>query len=419
MKKLSGVFLSEIAGKGVYDMNNIYLGKLKDIIVTDDEYLPAVYAVKIKNAEGIKSLTLNKLEIYEDNKIKIIIKDYKEMGEIKNCYSLIIDFLDKQVVDIDGRRVVRVNDLRMDKISGAYKLVAVDIGIKGLLRRLGAASLFEKIYKLFNKKMLDALVMWDNVEPINGQIEKITLSVPYKKLKSLHPADIADILEEIDVRYRSSIFNTFDTKLAADTLEEFETDVQTDIIENIDENRAKEIFDNMPTDEIADILDTIDEDQAEKILGRMDKDDAEDVRELLNYSENTTGSIMTLDYTSFYSIMTVDETIVLLRKIKPDSDTAYYLYITDEDNHLVGTVSLRDLIISSGDMRLSEIMNKDVIYIKDSDNLNEITSLVIKYDLLAVPVVDDNMVLKGMVALNDIVDEIFVPRWKKFLKKVI
>ena len=419
MGKMPGIFLSEIIGTGVYDTNNIYLGKLKDIIVTDDEYLPAVFAVKIKNIGGIKCLTFNSLEIYEDKKIKIVIKDYKEMGEIKNCYFLLADFMDKQVVDINGRRVVRVNDLRIAEISGTYKLIAVDIGVKGLLRRLFAASLFEKIYKLFNKKMPDVLVIWNNVEPIAGQIEKITLSVPYKKLKSLHPADIADILEDIDARYRSNIFNTFDTKLAADTLEEFETDVQTDIIESIDENRAKEIFDNMPTDEIADILDTIDEDQAEKILGKMDKDDAKDIRELLNYSDNTTGSIMTLDYTSFYLTMTVDETIKLLRKIKPDSDTAYYLYITDENNRLEGTVSLRDLIISSGDSRLSDIMDKNVKYIKDSDNLNEITSLVIKYDLLAVPVVDDDMVLKGLVFLNDIVDEVFVPRWKKYLKKVI
>ena len=419
MEKIPGIFLSEIIGIGVYDMNNIYLGKLKDIIVTDDEYLPAVFAVKIKNIGGIKCLTLNSIEIYKDKKIKIVIKDYKEMGEIKNCYFLFTDFMDKQVVDINGRRVVRVNDLRIAQISGLYKLVAVDIGIKGLLRRLGAASLFEKIYKLFDKRMTDTLVMWNNIEPIAGQIEKITLSIPYKKLKSLHPADIADILEDIDARYRSNIFNTFDTKLAADTLEEFETEVQTDIIENIDENRAKEIFDNMPTDEIADILDSIDEDQAEKILDKMDKDDAKDIRALLNYSENTTGSIMTLDYTSFYSTMTVDETIKLLRKIKPDSETAYYLYITDENNHLEGTVSLRDLIISSGDARLSEIMSKNVKYIKDSDDLKEITSLVIKYDLLAVPVVDDDMVLKGMVVLNDIVDEVFVPRWKKYLKKVI
>lgn len=418
MERVKGCFVSYILNAPVYDQNDIYLGKVIDIIVTSDEHLPQVEGIKLKNRKNIKEIAFKNMGIFKDNKgYKVIVENYYEYKREKNYYSLSNDILDKQIVDINGKRVVRVNDLRLAEIRDGYKVVAVDIGFRGLLRRLGVLEPCEFILSRFGKRLSNNLIIWDNVEPIQGQIDRITLSMPYKKLKSLHPADIADILEELDARYRSDIFKTFDARLAANTLEEFEDEYQTDLVENIDASYAKEIFDNMPNDEIADILEDVDEEHVEKILEKMDKEDAEEIKELLDYDEDTVGSIMTTDYIAFNENETVDGVIKNLRETKPSSEIAYYLYVIDDGGRLVGVVSLRDLIVADGEAKLRDIMRKNVIYVSDEDTLDDLTELVTKYELLGVPVVDKDRVLVGMAILNDIVDEVLLPRWKKILKR--
>ncbi|WP_168190177.1 magnesium transporter [Caloramator sp. E03] len=418
MERVKGCYISNLLGVSVYDSSNIYLGKLNDLIVTSDEHLPVVQGLRIKNKDSLKEIAFKSLGIYKGGKkYKIIVDNYFEYVRDKNFYSLSNDILDRQIVDINGRRVVRVNDLRLAEIGEGYKVVAVDIGFRGLLRRLGILNFVEGILSKIGRNFADSLVIWDNVEPIKGQVDRITLSIPYKKLKSLHPADIADILEDIDANYRNHIFKTFDSRLAADTLEEFEDEYQSNLVENIDAKLAKEIFENMPNDEIADILEDVDEEKVEKILQNMDKSDAQEIKELLKYDDNTVGSIMNKDYIAFNQNKSVDEVIKELRETKPSSEIAYYLYVIDNDERLTGVVSLRDLIISSPDAKLKEIMQKNIIYVYDTDTLDDLTELVTKYELLAIPVVNNERVLLGMAILNDIVDEVLLPRWKKILKR--
>lgn len=418
MERVKGCYISNLLGISVYDSSNIYLGKLNDLIVTSDEHLPVVQGLRIKNKDSLKEIAFKTFGIYkEGKKYKIIVDNYFEYIRDKNFYSLSNDILDRQIVDINGRRVVRVNDLRLAEIGEGYKVVAVDIGLRGLLRRLGILNLIEGILSKIGRNFADSLVIWDNVEPIKGQVDRITLSIPYKKLKSLHPADIADILEDLDANYRSHIFKTFDSRLAADTLEEFEDEYQSDLVENIDAKLAKEIFENMPNDEIADILEDVDEEKVEKILQNMDKSDAQEIKELLKYDDNTVGSIMNKEYIAFNQNKSVDEVIKELRETKPSSEIAYYLYVVDNDERLIGVVSLRDLIISSPDAKLKEIMQKNIIYVYDTDTLDDLTELVTKYELLAIPVVNNEKILLGMAILNDIVDEVLLPRWKKILKR--
>lgn len=418
MERVKGCYISNLLSVSVYDSTNIYLGKLNDLIVTSDEHLPAVQGLRIKNRDALKEIAFKSLGIFKDDKrYKIIVDNYFEYKRDKNFYSLSNDILDKQIVDINGRRVVRVNDLRLAEIGENYKVIAVDIGLRGILRRLGVLNFAEFLASKFGRNLPDSLVIWDSVEPIKGQVDRITLSIPYKKLKSLHPADIADILEDLDANYRSHIFKTFDTRLAADTLEEFEDEYQADLVENIDIKLAKEIFENMPNDEIADILEDVDEEQVEKILEKMDRSDAQEIKELLKYDDDLVGSIMNKDYIAFNHEKAVDEVIKELRETKPSSEIAYYLYVIDNDERLLGVVSLRDLIVSSPNLKLKDIMQSNIIYVYDTDTLDDLTEIVTKYELLAIPVINKEKVLLGMAILNDIVDEVLLPRWKKILKR--
>jgi Mg2+ transporter MgtE len=284
---------------------------------------------------------------------------------------------------------------------------------------LGIESIVSKGAKVIGRTLQDNLITWDNVEALKLGTDRLTLTVPYKKLSSLHPADIADILESLDAKYRNEVFQALDDETAANTLEEIDPEMQADILESLNEDRATNILDNMDNDEIADILDDMEEDRVEKLLVHMEKEDADEIRALMDYEDTTVGSLMNTEFISFSPGLTVEETIKELRELHPVSEITYYLYVVDGLRRLVGVVSLRDLIISKPDIKLSEIMDNDIISIRDTDTVEEVTELITKYDLLAIPVVNDKNVLVGMAILGDIVDEVLLPRWKRRLKKAV
>lgn len=272
MKKLTSFFLSKVLYRKVYDEFNEYVGKLVDIYVSTDHGMPRAIGYRIKDGSEISDCECKNIDFYEDNN-KVTIKVEGMRGIIVQSYSYLLSkhLLDKQIVDINGKKLVRVNDLRIAKIAGEYRVVAVDTGILALGRRFGIENIIKKFYGIFNRKAEDSLIIWDNVEALDMVNNNLKLSVPYKKLSKLHPADLADILEDMDVNYRKKVFENLDENLATDTLEEIQPKIQANILENLSESKRDEVLFNMPKDEIADILDEVDEDTAEKMLLNMKK----------------------------------------------------------------------------------------------------------------------------------------------------
>lgn len=419
MEKLTSFFLSSVLYKKVYDEYGDSLGKLWDIYVTTEAGYPRAIGYKIKKDREIFNYEFRNIDFFRDNN-KMIIKarDAKEIIPRSFSYLLSKNLLDKKIVDINGKKLVRVNDLRMGVIAGELRVIAVDTGILALGRRMGIENIVKGFSSLIHKEISDSLIMWDNVESLEMINNNLMLSVPYQKLSKLHPADLADILEEMDREFRTKVFESLDENLAADTLEEIEPEIQKDLVENISESKAVEVFDSMPNDEIADILDEVDEETAEKILANMESDDAEEVRVLMEYEDETVGSIMSKDFIAFNVDITAEETIELLRELKPDEEVAYYIFIIDSEEKLQGVVSLRDLIISSPKSKLKEIMDTNVIKVHDEEIMEEAIELAVKYDLISLPVVDKDDKLCGVVILSDIIDEVFLPNWKRRIKKV-
>jgi Mg/Co/Ni transporter MgtE len=254
----------------------------------------------------------------------------------------------------------------------------------------------------------------------NGRYE---LKYKYSKdeiqeMESALSQKVADILEEMDINYRTRVFESLDENLAADTLEEIEPEIQKDLLESISGSKVAEVFDSMPNDEIADILEEVDEETAEKILMSMEKEDAEEVRVLMEYEDETVGSIMNKDFISFNVDITAQETIELLRELKPDGEVAYYIFIVDEEEKLQGVVSLRDLVVSSPDNKLKNIMDTNVVKIRDNESIDESIELAAKYDLLSLPVVNEEDKLCGIVIMSDIIDEVLLPTWRRKFRKV-
>lgn len=241
----------------------------------------------------------------------------------------------------------------------------------------------------------------------------IKLSKSYTKLSKLHPSDLADIIEELDKESQAQIFASLDEEKAADVLEELETDAQVNILESMSVEKAADVLEKMPADEVADILDDLKEEHAEELLNEMAREVSEEVKELMEYPDNTVGSIMSADLFYLDINFTVSETIEELRRLKPQEDKIYYLYITDEKQILRGGLSLRDLVIAEPDRKLSEIMSQTIISVRDTDNLNSMINLISKYNLPSLPVIDEKEVMVGVVIVNDVVYELLKPKRRR------
>lgn len=406
MMDVSTFYISRVLGRKVLSQSNEVIGRVQDILVNVQNQKPQVIAIKIK--------TDGKSKVIDFSNIKIIkIKNqyafqcngkYKTLNNnIENTLFLKNNVLDRQLVDIDGRKLVRVNDLRLVTLASGTFVVAVDVGLEGLFRRIGIAKPTKELLDIFKATLPNKLILWDEVETVDFGHAGIKLSSPYSKLSTLHVSDLADIIEDMDAKMQADVFASLDEEKAADVLEELESDAQLHVIKSLPVDRAADVLEKMPADEAADILDDMEEDKAEELLSEMDQEASEDVRELLKYDDDEVGSLMTTDFITFSKNMTVEETLLELRKLKPESDTIYYLYIIDEKERLIATVSLRDIVVTQPGTKLSEIMNKNTIFVHDTDEVSSIAEIISKYNLLAVPVVDKDKVMLGMVVIDDIV----------------
>lgn len=420
MEMISEFFLSSILNQNVYDEFEDNIGKLFDIYVTTEQGYPRVIGYKIKKESEIFNYEFRNIEICkEDKKITVRVRGVKDIIPRKFSYLLSKHLLNKQIVDVNGKKVVKVNDLTMTKAGGEIRVIAVESGIIAAARKYKLDGIIRFFYDILGKKPQDKNITWESVQSLEMVDHSLKLTKPYGKLTKLHPADLADILEGLDTEARNKIFESLDKDLAAHTLEELQPEIQADILSTINNILAQEILDEMPNDEIADILDEMKEADAEKILLNFNKDDEEEIRNLMDYEEEVVGSIMNKDFISFNVNITASETIEILRELQPEDEVIHYIYIVDEEKKLQGVISLRNLVLSAPVRKLKDIMDEKVIKVKDSQDIEEAVELALKYDLISLPVVDVYEKLCGIVIMNDIIEELLSPRWKRKLKKII
>ncbi|GKU27141.1 magnesium transporter [Clostridium folliculivorans] len=421
MKRLSVFLYSSILNKKIYDEFDDVLGILKDVYVTTEDGYPRIIGYKIKRDGSLFDYEFRNVDVYlrDSNKIRIETRGSKEILPRKYTYLLTQNLLDKKIVDINGKKVVRVNDLRIAEIAGEYRVVAVEAGQIARYRRIGLESFGKVVLKFMKQEPTDQALMWDDVETLELINDSLQLSVPYKKLSNLHPADLADILEELDDKQRKQVFENLDDDLVADALEEIEPEFKGSIIRDLSVSKTAEILENMPNDEIADLLDELNEEEREKILVSLESEDAEEVKELLGYEDETVGSIMNKDFISFNIDVTIEETIDLLREMQPDEEVMHCVYITDENEKLQGAVNIRQLVMNVREVKLQDIMDRNTLKFKHDFHIEDAIELITKYDLLSVPVVDEEDKLVGIVLIHDIVDEFLLPIWRKKAKKAV
>ncbi|HRY34150.1 MAG TPA: CBS domain-containing protein [Bacteroidales bacterium] len=419
MNTIHTFYLSRILGNKVVSEHRTAVGRLEDLAVDVSFVRPKVIAARVKFGNQSLLLDFSHVSISKQAAKYVIhcslIEEFIMPPE--NVLFLVKHVLDKQIVDIDGRKLERVNDLRLAFLSNGLYIVAVDVGLEGLLRRLAVARPLNKTLRPLGKALPTKLILWDDVAAIGPSMEGIKLSKEHSKLETLHPSDLADILEDLDHKTQVALFSSLDEEKAADVLEEMETEAQINVLEGLSVEKAADVLEKMPADEVADILDDLEKEKAEELLSEMEDEAREEVRELMDYPENTVGSLMSTDFFTFNENMTVKQTIEELRKIKPPSDTIYYLYVLDDLGRLVATVSLRDLIIAGEETPLSHIMNRKVIRVMDHEKIDSLAGIISKYNLIAIPVVDEQQFMVGIVIIDDVVFTLLKARKRMILKE--
>jgi len=397
MNAVSTFYFSHIVGKKILDTNGDAIGRLKDLFADKSSVRPKIVAAQVlidgkKQIIDYGAITITK----PHNRYVIHCSEARPFSlEGMDAISLLNDVLDRQIVDVNGRKLVRVNDINLAVICRDTIVMAVDVGTEGLMRRLGVGNTVKM-------KASNHLILWDDVEAIGFDHAGIRLNKETSNLDRLHPSDLADILEDMDRNTRVQVFSSLDSEKAADVLEEMESDVRENLLDSMPVEQIADLLEIMPADEVADILDEVSEEKAEEILNEMENEASDEVRELMEYEDDEVGSLMTTDYVAFNGHNTVDETLKILREVKPESDVIYYLYVISDEGKLEGIVSLRDIVIAQPETHLENIMKTDMVYVHDEDRIESLGDIVAKYNLLAVPVVDANNLMLGMVIINDI-----------------
>jgi magnesium transporter len=414
------VFSSEIIRKPVLDPKGEELGRVRDLVIVKGDPLPRISALAIERKKKYFILPWTDLNIFNKRIISSSIysdnlKSYEMSGD---DILMVRDVLDKQIVDANGAKVVRVNDVKLEGYNGDAVLIAADVGMRGILRRLGIERGGEDFLRLFKKTLPFTLISWDYLQPLEPKLTQLSLTVPRQMLSELHPADIADIISSVSQKEGTSFFNNLDIETAAEALSELEPEMQADLISAMTAEKAADIIEEMPPDDAADILSDLPTEKAKEILENIEREDAQDIQELLGHEEDTAGGLMTNEFIAYSPEMTVEEALKRFKAEAREVETVYYIYVVDKEEKLNGVISLREMLLAENDCILGDLMETNLKTVSPEEDEMAVAETISKYNLLAMPVVDEDGYMHGIITVDDIVDILLPPAAKRKRRKV-
>lgn len=320
------------------------------------------------------------------------------------------DIMNKQIVDTQGMKVVRVNDIKLSATGdNQLRLLGAEVGARGLLRAIH--PLFErasvKFAQMLGKPLAEDIIAWSYMDLLERSTKQIKLSVSHKTLSELHPADIADIIEQLDPRLRTQVFAQLDTEQAAEAITELDDDeLMTEMLEGLSDREASTMLATMDPDDAAALIEELDYEKAEKLLRLMGVKEEKAIRNLLGYEEDTAGRIMTNQFVALPATATVQDAIDALRGLDEDFESIYYVYTTDAEGALTGVLSMRSLVVAEHTDRLKDLAYRDVVWVAPDLDQELVADEMTKYDLVAIPVCDENRHILGIVTVDDALDVI-------------
>ena len=419
------LYLSQLIGQPVRDAQGERIARVQDLIVRFGAAThPPVTGLIARQSR--RSFYLNWSHVVEVGENGVRLETFKvDLRPFERRDGEVLlrrDILDKQLIDIDGRRVIRANDLVLAKARGKYRLVGVDVSVQGLARRLGPRRLTGNLAST-------SLIDWSDVESFATHTPMVKLRVSHAGVSRLHPVEIAEIIDALSPRQGQEIIESLDDETAADAVQELDPDAAADILERLDPERAADILEEMAPDDAADVLAQMSDADSGELLELMEPAESEDVRELMAYAEqfdpDTAAGLMTSQFVAVAPDLTAGQCLEGLRQIPDPPDPLYHLYLAepvDEETgrqKLIGAAPLRDVVLADADAPLASLADEHILTVKPSESARAVAHAMAQYNLAAIPVVDDDGYLLGVVHVDDAMDVLLPDLWTRRLADLL
>jgi magnesium transporter len=409
------LYLSQLLRRPIREVEGERVAVLKDVIVRLGEDHPTVTGLVARYRRLDFFVTRARISRLDARGVRLNsdILDLRRFARREGEVLLARDVLDKQLIDVDGKRVVRVNDVQIVEAGGEWRVTGADVTLAGLWRRLfpqnfvGATRTVE-------------VIDWADVGYLATDAAAVQLKSSRDKLSRLHPVEIARLAEALSRHHGSEVIEALDDETAAETLEEMHAEDQARIIGDMEEERAADILEHMSPDEAADVLGDLPEEKAEDLLELMEHEEKSDVQELLPYEDDEAGGLMTTEFVVLPKHLTAGESLLRLREMAETPNMIYYLYVVEEEGSwkLSGVIALRSLILADPDAPLSEVMRDEFQYAHPKDSARDVAERIAEYNLLALPIVDDVGDIAGIVTVDDAMEFLLPKDWRQRLPRV-
>ncbi len=405
--------LSELLGATVFDPSGAATGRVREVTLAPQEDRNRIASFIVKTKSGNRVLPFSGVSSIDANiHASTNPADWPAANGAEGLFLLERDLLDQQVIDVHGRKVVRVNDVDLQieamieagRSNAILRILSVDIGVRGAIRRLLRGLAPRAALHLLLQRIPPRTIPWSFVDLIETDpARRVKLKISHDGLATLHPADIADIVEDLAPNEREAVFRTLDEDVAAETLEEVEPRVQKSIVESLDSERAAEIVEEMDPDAAADLLADLSEDRTEQILVEMEPEASQEVVELLEHREETAAGRMTTEFLALPVTATVENAIGVMRDFEGGIETVNTIYLVDSHGTLAGAVPLIKLVLAKPDTPLLSLTQEPLILTHTKTSDNDVAELFDKYNLVTLPVIDDHRKLVGVVTSDDVI----------------
>jgi magnesium transporter len=402
------LYLTELLGLKVYDLKGRRIGTLRDAAL-----VPLIDPVRVDRflvgaGPGWLSIRHDQVKSIDEHGIHLRDEGLTPYHSDEYMLRMVRDLLDQQIIDAQGRKVVRVTDVTFLRIQNnghtMLHVLEVDIGIRSIIRRVLAGVVPPGLVRRLQKPIAPHSIRWEfcNILETDPQ-RRVRLNISNRLLENMHPADLADIVESLGPEDREAIMSSIDSEVAAETLSEIEPDIQAQIVESLETEKAAEILEEMDPSEAADVLGELEGDTSEEILEEMDAEDKEEVEELLEFKDNTAGGLMNTEFLSLPPHATVADAMSELRRNDEIVEYLHNLYIVNRDEELEFTVPVARLMFASGETLLRELSSEPLLFAQVDEKQERVAELFDKYNLLSLPVVDGDRKLVGTITVDDIV----------------
>ena len=424
------IYFSDLMEKPVYDKLGVVAGNIYDIIVKPTEIYPQSIALIIRKGFINKSYAVipwDQVEELDEKETTLNIKhsllNFESRHDSKEEFSLRRDILDQQVVDTYNHKVIRINDIHLLFVERAVMAANVDISMRGLVRRLGIEKVVDALFHIFSPNSeyikTEHLISWKYIQPltINPASMTIKVAVPYKQFNAIPAADLGDIFLDLDIKQKVALFKSLDLKTKTRVFMNVDFKAQRSLIDELQDTEIAEILYNLPTDEATDFLERLPKREVTHLLGIIESKHSKKLSQLLGFSSDSAGGLMTTEYMAFAENSIVESVLKQIREREFKVEPAQFVYIVDDSNRLVGATNFRRLMLADPQTQIKSAKFPKTYYVNIDSSVKEVAYLMEKYKYYAIPVVDEQNILQGIVTVDDILSQLISIAWRR-LKRI-